>query len=160
MRMTEQAQQAPGGGLNEAAAMPAGQEPLGSTGGSSGSGAISGRGEPSGGTLDHSGGALAGTPKDAGENAQVAAGADSLSAQSENQIASEAAALGSADGSLADAARAGSAAQPGVGPTGAEAIGSGAGRGEIGSGTPADRGELGGGGPLGQHGGTGPAGAG
>ena len=152
--MMEQADQAPGGGLNEAAAVRATEEDVGSTGGSSGGGTISGRGEPSGGTLDRSGGTMPGMPQDAGQQALVAAGADSLSAQTGNQIASEAAALGAADGSIADAAGAGSAV-PNGGPTAAEALGSGAGGGNVGSGTPADRGDLGGGGAVGQHGATG-----
>jgi hypothetical protein len=76
-------------------------------------------------------------------------------------IAAEAASYGPADGSLADAAagREPGAERPRGGPTGAEAIGQGAGRGDPGSGTPGDRGETGGGGPAGQQGGTGPEGS-
>jgi hypothetical protein len=42
----------------------------------------------------------------------------------------------------------------GAGPTGAEALGPGAGRGETGSGTPGDTGDLGGGGTDARAGGT------
>jgi hypothetical protein len=149
------------GGLNEAAAQPARAEDLGGAGGSSGGGtsAGAGAGQPSGGTLDHAGGAAAGSPgDDAGEKALVAAGADSLASQTRDPMAAEAAALGAADGSLADAGRDARPALPGSGPVGGETLRTGSGRSEIGSGTPPDRGEAGGGGPIGQHGGTGPAG--
>src|SRR5437868_3862392 len=107
-----------GGGINGAELQD--REDLGGAGGSSGGGTIAGSGDPSGGTL---GGTVGGG------------------------IAGEAAALGDADGSLADAA---SATEPGaerlsVGPTGGETFGAGAGRGEVGSGTPGDKGDLGGG---------------
>ncbi|HEX8514405.1 MAG TPA: hypothetical protein VF688_15020 [Allosphingosinicella sp.] len=115
-----------GNGLSEAALADHDPEDIGGAGGSSGGGTIAGRGEPSGGTL----GGTVGVPggKDTG-------------------IAAEAAALGDASGALADEA---AKAQPGAerlsgGGTGAEAIGQGAGRGEIGSGTPGDKGDLGGG---------------
>jgi hypothetical protein len=63
-------------------------------------------------------------------------------------MAAEAAALGPADGALADES---SAREPGAerlsgGPVGGEALGTGAGRGEPGSGTQNDTGDLGGGG--------------
>jgi hypothetical protein len=87
-------------------------------------------------------------------------GTGSLAGLDGSGIAVEAASYGPADGALADAAAAagegGRERQHGAGPTGAEAIGQGAGRGEPGSGTPGDRGETGGGGPPGLHGGTGP----
>jgi hypothetical protein len=112
-----------------------GREPLDGTGGSSGGGTIGGSGP---GADDISGGTAG------------AAAHPGTPAATTGSIASDAAALGSADGSLADAAR---RSTPRNALTGAEAVGSGAGRGEVGSGTPADTGELGGGG-----GGTGPAG--
>ena len=78
----------------------------------------------------------------------------------DNEIAREAAALGPASGSLADAA---SDKQDGAalssGPVGGESVGTGAGRGEAGSGLPRNRGELGGGALLGQQSGSGPAGS-
>jgi hypothetical protein len=118
-----------GNGLNEAALVGRDQEDLGGAGGSSGGGTVAGRGEPSGGTLGGTDGRAAGL-----------GGTD-------GGIAAEAAALGDAPGALADeAAKAQSGAEhPSGGPTGAEAIGQGAGRGEIGSGTPGDKGDLGGG---------------
>ncbi|HEX8125449.1 MAG TPA: hypothetical protein VF548_07700 [Allosphingosinicella sp.] len=118
-----------GNGLNAAALAGHDREDLGGAGGSSGGGTIAGRGEPSGGTL---GGAGAGSAALGG---------------SDGAIAAAAAALGDASGALADEA---AKRQPGAervagGPTGAEAIGQGAGRGDIGSGTPGDKGDLGGG---------------
>lgn len=145
-------------GLNEAAGAPGRQEELGGAGGSSAGARFrawaSRRGAPSTG-----GGALAGSPdENAVEDALVAAGADSLATQAGNEAAAEAAALGSADGSLADAARGGRPSFPGAGPVGGETVGTGSGRNEVASGTPEDRSETGGGGPLGQHGGPGPSG--
>ena len=125
------------GGLNEAVLAGRDKEDLGGAGGSSGGGTMAGAGEPSGGTLDRAG--------------------DTLADVTDNEVAKEAAALGPSDGSLADAANGNGPRLPGVGPVGGETVGSGAGRGDPGSGTPGGRGELGGGGPLGQHGGTGPA---
>jgi hypothetical protein len=107
------------------------KDDLDGTGGSSGGGTIAGAGTVSGGTTDRSAG-----PADLAGTAHGAA--------------TEAAALGSADGSLADL---GQRSNPGADVTGAEAIGAGAGRGEAGSGTPPDRSGAGGGG-----GGPGPRG--
>ncbi|MEA3009404.1 MAG: hypothetical protein QOJ91_1096 [Sphingomonadales bacterium] len=119
-----------GNGLGDAPLADHDGEDIGGAGGSSGGGTIAGRGEPSGGTLDGDPGAsLAGL---AGKDAEAAA---------------EAAALGEGSGALADSA---ANARPGAerlggGPLGAESIGQGVGRGEIGSGTPGDKGDLGGG---------------
>lgn len=119
-----------GSGLGDAPLADHDPEDIGGAGGSSGGGTIAGRGEPSGGTLGASPGAS--LPGLGGKDSEVAA---------------EAAALGEASGALADSAanaRPG-AERLGAGPSGAEATGQGAGRGEIGSGTPGDRGDLGGG---------------
>lgn len=97
-----------------------------------GTGDLTGGGDPSGGLLSGMGATTAGLTDDL--------------------IASEAASLGPADGSLSDSG--GGASTPTMG----ESLGEGAGRATTGSGTPRDRGETGGGGPLGQEGGTGPAG--
>lgn len=135
-------------GLNEAAA-PGEKEALGGTGGSAGGGTRSGRGEPAGSTTDRGPGAEVqqGGPPDIGES-------------SDEQIAREAGALGSVDGTLADAGGDGkSTAGLAGGPVDGESVGAGASRGEAGSGPPKDRGGLGGGGPLGQQGGSGPAGS-
>src|SRR5438270_4487010 len=91
------------GGLNEAALADRDEETLGGTGGSSGGGTIAGAGEPSGGTTDQDIGTLGAR--------------DGL-------IAAEAAALGDASGSLANAA---AAAAPGAdrlsaGPVGGETV--------------------------------------
>lgn len=130
-----------GGGLNESVMSGIDQEAGDGAGGGSGGGTIAGAGDPSGGATDGAG-----------------APADSLAARSGDDIATEAALLGTSDGSLADAARQGDGPkQPGVKTEGGEGLGGGAGMG-VGSGTPPPPGELGGGGPLGQHGGTGPAG--
>jgi hypothetical protein len=90
-----------------------------------------------------------------GGETPMGAGAGSLAGLDGGGIAAEAASLGSADGTLADAAvaRQGGAERLSGGSTGAEAIHQGAGRGDVGSGTPGDKGDLGGGG-----GGTGTAG--
>lgn len=109
-------------------------EALSGTGGSSGGGTVSGAGDPEGGAPDGPS-----TPR-----------MDSLAARTDSEIAAEAGALGPADGSLADAAGLGGGERPA---TMGEAIGSGAGRGEPGSGGPSDRGELGGGDPLNAPGG-------
>jgi hypothetical protein len=117
----------------------AGEDP-GGTGGSSGGGTSAGAGSPTGGTLDSQRGeanAPVGEP-------HATPRPDSLAGIADSEIAAEAAALGSADGSLADAA---GLSGPGGSSMG-EAIGGGAGRAEPGSGTPGDRGELGGGDPA------------
>jgi hypothetical protein len=113
-------------GLNEAALAQTRDDPD-----PGGAGDLTG-GEPSGGLLSGSGATTAGL--------------------TDELIASEAAALGSADGSLSDSE--GGASTPTMG----ETLGEGAGRATAGSGTTRDRGETGGGGPMGQHGGTGPKG--
>lgn len=126
-----------GNGLSNAVLPNHDDEDLGGAGGGAGGGTMAGAGEPSGG--------LMGTTV-------------TMSGINDENIAAEAAALGTADGSLADAAS-GSAGGVSSAPTGAEAIGGGAGRGPAGSGTPGDHSELGGGGAsLGQGGGTGPSG--
>ena len=133
-----------GGGIGEPAAATATKEPLSGTGGSAGGGTVSGDAEPAGINTDRS------DPAEAPlECTGEAAG------RTGDTVAAEAAALGSADGSLADAARAGGPAGRRMG----DALDGGAGR-DIGEGTPGDKGELGGGAALGQHGGTGPAGTG
>lgn len=125
--------------VNAATASAAAREPLEGTGGGLGGGTLAGAGNPSGGPADlNSGDPIAARQK-----------APDLSHSSKDQIAHEAKALGSGDGSLADAAGLGSGAAT-AGPTGAESLAAGAGRGDVGSGTPADRGELGGGDPLGR----------
>ncbi len=136
-----------GGGLNEAAlANIDDDEDLGGAGGSSGGGTIAGSGDPSGGTLAGTGGTTGGVAGDMlGGETVLGARSGSLGAK-DGAIAAEAAALGDASGSLADAA---AAAEPGAerlsaGPTGAEAIHQGVGRGDAGSGTPGDKGDLGG----------------
>jgi hypothetical protein len=135
------------GGLGEVPLAGHAQEPLGGTGGSAGGGALGGGGEPAGGPTDRT------IPEDA----SAAGGARELSESSDEEIAREARALGSADGSLADAALGASGdAALAAGPVGGETVGTGAGRGEAGSGLPQDHGELGGGAPLGQQGGSGP----
>ena len=144
------------GGLNASELTDREAEDLGGAGGSSGGGTTSGRGEPSGGAIGGTAGTSGGVPGDVlGGETPFGAGAGSLAGLDGGGIAAEAAALGTADGALADAA---SDDEPGAerlsgGPSGAEAIGQGARRGETGSGTRADTGDLGGGG-----GGTGPAG--
>lgn len=117
-----------GDGLGERAMEPAREgEQLGGTGGGAGGGSMAGSGDPQGS------GAGAGItnplsmPGVAGEDSEVVA---------------EAAALGSSDGSLADAA--GLTSMDGT--TMGEAIGSGAGR-DVEGGTPGGRGETGGGDP-------------
>lgn len=129
------------GSVNGAELADRDQDALGGTGGSSGGGARAGRGEPSGGASDRqAGGMLGATP--------FGAGAGSLAGLDGGGIVAEAAALGAADGSLADAAddREPGAERLSSGPTGAEAIGQGARRGDTGSGTRGDLGDLGGGG--------------
>ena len=102
----------------------------------SGGNTVAGAGDPSGGPIG-------GTPGSSG-------------AAGDAGIAAEAAALGSVDGTLADAAAQaqGGAERLSAGPTGGEAIGAGATRGETGSGTPGDTGDLGGGGAEGTMQGT------
>jgi hypothetical protein len=102
----------------------------------SGGNTVAGAGDPSGGPVG-------GTP-------------GSSMATGDGAIAAEAAALGSVEGTLADAA---AQAQPGgdrlgTVPTGGETLGGGAGRDEPGSGTPGDTGDLGGGGAEGTVQGT------
>jgi hypothetical protein len=130
------------------------KSPAGSTGGTNGHelanhlGELGSGGNTIAGAGDPSGGPIGGTP---GSSAATGDGA----------IAAEAAALGSVDGTLADAA---AQAQPGAerlsaGPTGGEAVGAGAARGEVGSGTRGDKGDLGGGGAEGtMHGASSPGG--
>jgi hypothetical protein len=148
--MSDQAQSSSrdlGGGLNEAALAGANKEDLGGSGGSSGGGTIAGSGEPSGGTLQ-GGQTIGGVSADAGPGPATLTGG--VAALDPSGIAAEAAALGSVDGTLADAAQraAGQAPHLGGGPVGSEALGAGAGRGDVGSGTPSDRGDLGGGGSV------------
>lgn len=137
------------GGINEAALAGRDKEDLGGAGGSSGGGTIAGAGEPSGGTLGGTGGTQGGLPGDMlGGESVMGAGAGSLAGLDGGGIAAEAASYGPAHGSLADEA---AEREPGAerlsgGPTGAEALGAGAGRGAIGSGTAGDKGDLGGGG--------------
>ena len=144
------------GGLSASELADRDDEELGGAGGSSGGGTASGRGEPSGGAIGGTGGTSGGVPGDMlGGETPFGAGVGSLAGLDGGGIAAEAAALGTADGALADAA---SHDEPGGerlsgGPTGPPAIGQGARRGETGSGTRPDTGDLGGGG-----GGTGPAG--
>lgn len=84
------------GGVNGAELASRDKDDLGGTGGSSG-GTRAGRGEPSGGVSDRqAGGMLGATP--------FGAGAGSLAGLDGGGIAAEAAALGAADGSLADSA--------------------------------------------------------
>ena len=125
----------------------AGEDP-GGAGGASGGGTMAGAGEPSGGTLDSSHG-QAGAP--VGEP-NATPRPDSLAGIADDEIAAEAAALGSADGALAD--RTGTPGAIGLTPSGGETVGAGAGRGEPGSGTGGDRSGLGGGDPLGAPGGN------
>jgi hypothetical protein len=115
-------------------------ESIAGTGGGSGAGTIEGEGELSGGRSERG----SGVESEASILAGTAHGADS------------AAALGNVDGSLADAAQRSNAGAEQTGPehlttppTGAEAIGSGAGRGEVGSGTAGDTSEAGTGGETG-----------
>jgi hypothetical protein len=148
--MVEQ-DQGQGGGLNDRAFAPATDESLSGTGGSSGGGALSGGGEISGADTDRQDDPLI------GRDGRTLAATGELAGTSDDQAARDAAALGGADGSLAEAA-AGGASGTGA-PTMGDAVGGGAGR-DVGGGTPGDRGELGGGAPLGRNGGTGPAGSG
>jgi len=127
---------AQGGGLNDAALAPATDERgLSGTGGAEGGGTRSGAGEPTGGVADRvSGGEAEADP-------QSIAALGQLAGRTGSEEAAEAAALGSADGSLADAA--------GQHPPGGTSMGDALrspGR-DVGSGTPGDRGELGGGDP-------------
>ena len=131
-----------GGGLDLRSLGNNDTEDQGGTGGSSGGGTMAGAGQPSGGTLDSQRGEAGAPAVDAGATPRP----DSLAGVTDNEIAAEAAALGSADGSLADAAS-GADGAPGLTPAGGETVG-GAGRGEPGSGLGGDRGELGGGDPL------------
>lgn len=80
-------------------------------------------------------------------DAKAAPHRDTLASIEDSEIAGEASALGSADGALADAADPARPRQDGT-PTMGEAVGSGAGRGEPGSGTPGDHGDLGGADPM------------
>jgi hypothetical protein len=136
-------------GLNEVAAAEPEREPLGATGGSAGGGTRAGAGEPSGGLTDVR------SDDRVERNGLTGAGANT-----DEQIAREATALGSVSGTLADAASGETdAADSSGGPVGGEAVGAGPGRGAVGSGLPQDHGELGGGGPPGQQGGSGPTGS-
>ena len=139
-----------GNGLGEPAAEAMRDGELSGTGGSAGSGALSGEGEISGERGD---GAPLGDGDELAPGAQNRAALSQLAGRTGNEVAAEAAALGGADGSLADAA--------GIGGPGGRTVGDSLGSEgrDIGSGTPGDRGELGGAGPLGQHGGAGPGGA-
>ncbi|HEX8384071.1 MAG TPA: hypothetical protein VF592_11930 [Sphingomonas sp.] len=120
----------------------AGEDP-GGTGGSSGGGTIAGAGQPSGGTLDSRRGEVDAPVRDPHATPRP----DSLAGIADSEIAAEAAVLGSADGSLADAS--GARGAVGTTPSGGEMLGTGAGRGEPGSGTGADHSGLSGGDPLG-----------
>lgn len=141
--MTEPSQGSGGGGLDlRPLGEQAGEDP-GGAGGASGGGTVAGAGQPSGGTLDSGrgeAGASVGEPR-------ATPRPDSLAGVADDEIAGEAAALGSADGALADAA--GMRGAIGLTPSGGETVGGGAGRGEPGSGVPGDRSGLGGGDPLG-----------
>ena len=144
---------APPGGVNGAEFADRDKDDLGGTGDSSGGGTRAGRGKPRGGMADRqAGGMLGATP--------FGAGAGSLAGLDGGGIAAEAAALGAVDGSLTNAAedRESRAERRRGGPTGAEAIGAGARRGDIGSGTRGDSGDLGGGGGTGSAGSTSPGG--
>jgi hypothetical protein len=125
----------------------AGEDP-GGTGGASGGGTVAGAGQPSGGTLDSRRGEANAPVHDP----EATPRPDSLAGITDNEIAAEAAVLGSADGALADAS--GTRSAVGLTPAGGETVGGGAGRGEPGSGTPGDRSGLGGGDPLGAPGGA------
>jgi hypothetical protein len=148
-----------GGGLNDVTLAPLTDDRgLSGTGGADGGGASAGAGEPSGGATDR---ASARLPQDPAathpESSRSAIG--QLAARTQSEEAAEAAALGPADGSLADAAR--GALSHDVAGEGTLTMGDALrspGR-DIGSGTPGDQSELGGGAPLGQEGGTGPSGA-
>lgn len=118
-------------------------EDPGGAGGAGGGGASAGAGQPSGGTLGPNRGEAA-TPVC---EPDATPRPDSVAGITDSEIAAEAGALGSADGMLADAAGASQSAQ-GTTPAGGETVGTGAGRGEPGTGTPADHGGLGGGDPL------------
>ena len=144
---------APPGGVNGAEFADRDKDDLGGTGDSSGGGTRAGQGKPRGGMADRqAGGMLGATP--------FGAGAGSLAGLDGGGIAAEAAALGAVDGSLTNAAedRESRAERRRGGPTGAEAIGAGARRGDIGSGTRGDSGDLGGGGGTGSAGSTSPGG--
>jgi hypothetical protein len=133
-----------GGGLGTEAMEPAlGHDPLGGTGGSSGGGTRAGDGEPDGEQID-------GTAADA----EVLAAPDRPGREQDEEIATEAAALGDVDGTLSDAKRGhkGGAGTPTMG----SALG-GVGI-HVGSGTDPDTGGLGGAAPLGFEGGPGPQG--
>jgi hypothetical protein len=117
-----------GGGLGERAMEPATEgENMNGTGGGAGGGTMAGSGDPTGPGVNAGIKNPLQMPGIAGEDAEVV---------------SKIAALGSADGALADAAGVGGSG----GPTMEEAIGASAGS-DIGSGTPGDRGETGGGDP-------------
>jgi hypothetical protein len=121
--------------------------PAGSMGGINGNelanhlGELGSGGNTVAGSGDPYGGPIGGTP-------------GSSDATGDAAVAAEAAALGSVDGTLADAAQQAGAEPLGTVPTGGETIGTGAGRGEPGSGTPGDKGDLGGGGAEGTMHGT------
>jgi hypothetical protein len=164
--MTNNGQPVTSTGLGTKAMQPATKEPLGGTGGSTGGGTRAGEGEPDGANTDQSAIPLAARRERGG--------------MMDDEVAAEAAALGSADGTLADrAGLAGGIATPGnpeiPGVTGdvddvvqgtesershttmGEALGTGAGR-HVGSGTPPGHAGLGGAAPLGFEGGPGPKG--
>lgn len=122
-----------GGGLD---LRPLGEQAHGDAGG------VGGGGEPSGGLL---GGQRGEADAPVGEP-HATPRPDSLAGIADSEIAGEAAALGSADGALADAG--GIPGAVGTNPSGGETVGGGAGRGEVGSGVGGDRSGLGGGDPL------------
>ncbi len=123
------------GGINAAELGEREKDPLGGTGGSSGGGTGAGSGEVSGGTTDRTNDPAQPFSGDSG---------DAVGGHDE-------------DGELAGRRPVERSSVPGAGPTGAEAIGQGAGRGTTGSGTPSDKSGLGGGG-MGPRGTAGPGG--
>src|SRR4051812_11019169 len=99
MGMNKEAQ---GGGLGDKPMQPATSEPLGGTGGSDGGGTIAGAGDPAGGRADRTSAHNMDDDATSGQGTITAAG--QLAGRSGQEEAIEAAALGAADGSLADAA--------------------------------------------------------
>ena len=140
-----------GGGLNERALEPATEEPLSGSGGAAGGGTLAGDGDPSGEDTDRP--SPDGRASDASADGNSLARTGKAGGVTDSEEAAEAAALGPADGSLADAAGGGAAGAPNLG----ESLRGGAGR-DIGSGTASDKSGLGGGGTAGQNGGGGPKG--
>jgi hypothetical protein len=143
---------ASGGGLNEKLLEPLKKGALAGTGGSAGGGTIAGEGEPSGGATDQA------PPHEEQGNPAVegrtVAAAGELAGLSDSEEAEEAAALGPAEGTLADRAGVGGKG----GETLGEAVGSSRPDSAVGAGTRPDKAGLGGGGPGALQGGTGPAG--